>query len=517
MKQLNSFAVTLCLSGLFFLLVVSASPVSADVRLPHIIGSNMVVQRDIPIPIWGWADPGEVVKVTFQKFEASTKADEKGKWMVKLPAVKAGGPYIMTITGKNSIKLNNILGGEVWLCSGEYNMWWPVTYSNNSDKEIAEANYPQIRLLTVPNIAAGEPTDDINAVWNPCTPATIPNFSAVLYFFGREIHKQLNVPVGLINSSWGGTGIDVWTSADGFAAVPTFKNVTKQIKDAELEYKKIIADSLVPIENWINVTQKAIEENTPIPPAPNWPRHPLHNIGHPVKPTILYNAMIHPLVPFAIRGVIWYQGEANYSDGSIYYDKTKALVTGWRKAWNQGDFPFYYVQVAPLDYSVQKLSPQALPKLWEAQTAAMAIPNTGMAVTTDISDINEMHPRNKQDVGKRLALWAFAKTYGLPNIVFSGPIYKSMSIEGDKIRIRFDYAGSGLTSRDDKPLNWFEIAGDDKKFVKAQAKIDGDTVVVYSDTVISPVAVRFGWLQTAQPNLINKERLPASPFRTDNW
>ena len=222
--------------------------------------------------------------------------------------------------------------------------------------------------------------------------------------------------------------------------------------------------------------------------------------------------MVNPLVPFAIRGAIWYQGEANISDGAIYHEKMKALISGWRKVWGQGDFPFYFVQLAP--YKYRRADPQYLPRIWEAQTATLSVPNTGMAVTVDIGNPKNIHPRNKRDVGKRLALWALSKTYGQKDIVYSGPLYKSMSIEGDKIRIRFDHVGGGLASRDAKPLNWFEISGKDMKFVKAKAKIDGETLVVSSETVAMPVAVRFAWFQTAKPNLMNKEGLPASPFRT---
>jgi len=245
--------------------------------------------------------------------------------------------------------------------------------------------------------------------------------------------------------------------------------------------------------------------------APAWPKHLLEDNG---QPSSIYNGMIHALVPFAIRGAIWYQGESNNPDGMLYFEKMKALIGGWRQVWNEGDFPFYYVQIAPLDALYEN---DRLPRLWEAQLAALTIPNTGMVVTTDIGDLKDIHPKNKQDVGKRLALWALAKTYGRDNLVCSGPLYKSMAVEDDKIRVRFDYVGGGLASRDGRPLNWFEIAGDDRKFVKAEATIDGDSVVVRSATVSRPVAVRFGWNRAAEPNLMNKEGLPASPFRTDKW
>jgi sialate O-acetylesterase len=270
-------------------------------------------------------------------------------------------------------------------------------------------------------------------------------------------------------------------------------------------------------KTWLPGAEKAVAEGKSVTAPPTWPKHQLDDMG---QPTGIYNAMIHPLVPFAIRGAIWYQGESNAAEGMAYCDKMKALIGGWRTVWGQGDFPFYYVQIAPLDgqaglYKVY--ADDQLPRLWEAQTAAMALPNTGMAVTNDIGDLADIHPKNKQDVGKRLALWALAKTYGRAGLVCSGPLYKSMAVEGDQIRVRFDYVGGGLASRDGKPLTWFTIAGEDHKFVDAQAIIDGDTVVVRSDQVPKPVAVRFAWSMTAQPNFMNKDGLPASAFRTDRW
>jgi sialate O-acetylesterase len=261
------------------------------------------------------------------------------------------------------------------------------------------------------------------------------------------------------------------------------------------------------------MAKKAFEAGEEVQAPTKWPVHPLATDKQ--QPTCLYNGMIHPIVPFAMRGVIWYQGEANcnQNDGVLYYDKFKAMLASWRSRWSQGDFPFYFVQLAPFVYGES----EELPLFWEAQSACLQIPNTGMAVTVDIGDPYDIHPKNKQDVAKRLALWALAKDYGKKDIVYSGPLYKSMSLDGNKIRIRFDHVGTGLKSRDDKPLTWFSIAGADKKFVDAVAEIDDDTVLVSSDSVTNPVAVRFGWSNLAEPNLSNKEGLPASPFRTDSW
>jgi len=447
-------------------------------RLPKVIGSGMVLQREMEVPIWGWAaplqkvtvrlvpsEPGSPQAVKLTGSEQTATADANGKWMVKLPAMKAGGPHKMTITaaGKaETIELTDILVGEVWVCSGQSNMEWAVSNSYHSKTEIPAANYPQIRLFHVPKVAQAQPADDVNASWKACTPQTVPGFSAVGYFFGREIHKELKVPVGLINASWGGSAIQPWTPAEGYALVPAF--VEGKIK----------------------------------------------NTGEPG----MYNGMIHPLIPFAVRGALWYQGESNMGGAPTYCERMKALILGWRKVWGQGEFPFYFVQLAPFAGHRGDL----LPIMWEQQTETLGVPNTGMAVITDLVDnVHDIHPKNKVDVGKRLALWAMAKTYGRKDLVYSGPLYKSMSVRGNKIIISFDHVGGGLVSRDGKPLTWFTIAGKDRTFVEAKAEIVGNTVEVSSDKVGEPAAVRFGWGNIPLPNLMNKEGLPASPFRTDRW
>jgi sialate O-acetylesterase len=475
------------------------------------------------VPIWGWADPGEQVVVTFNENKVEAAADADGNWLVKLPALEAGGPFEMTITGKNTIQLTDILVGEVWIGSGQSNMEMGIGAVKDGPQEVAAANYPNIRLFMVPNVPAGQPQADCNGSWQVCTPESIAaggwsGFSAAAYFFGREIHQQLNVPVGLMDASWGGTAVEPWTPPVGFEQVPSLQNFVNTINQATENYKNAVAQTLTDTENWIHAARQALEAGKRIPPQPVWPEHPLKNPGHPVQPTCLYNGMVSPVKPFAIRGALWYQGEANLGDRMLYYDKMKALIQGWRTVWQQGEFPFYLTLLAPYRYTRHdpNIDPTLLAKIWEAQRATLAIPNTGLAVTTDISNLDDIHPANKQDVGKRLALWALAKVYG-KDVVYSGPLYSSLSMEVNKIRIGFDHVGSGLASRDGQPLNWFEIAGEDKKFVKAEAVIDGNTVVVSAESIASPVAVRFGWLQEAEPNLVNKEGLPACPFRTDQW
>ena len=443
-----------CLSYCVVVLFVVASSVPqarADVKLPKVIGNHMVLQRDRALPIWGWADPGEEVTVKLDDARATAKADAKGDWKVVLPAVKADGKaHSMTVSGKNKIELDDILIGDVWIGSGQSNMEMGITACEKAKEEVAAANYPKIRLLLVPKIQFTAPATDVKADWVQCSPKTVAaggwgGFSAALYYFGQRLHKELNVPIGLIDSSWGGSPIEPWTICGKKAGG-------------------------------------------------------------------MYNGMIAPVNPLAIRGAIWYQGESNVRIGLKYYDKTKALIEGWRNAWGY-DFPFYFVQLAPFS----GYGPGILPPLWEAQVASLKIPGTGMAVTTDIvHNLKDIHPRNKFDVGNRLALWALAKDYG-KTVVYSGPLYKSMKVEGAKIRITFAHVGGGLKSRDGKPLSEFEIAGADGKFVPAEAKIDGDTVVVGAKEVASPTQARFGWRNDANPNLVNKEGLPASPFQTNNW
>ncbi len=448
---------------------------TAEVKLPAIFGSHMVLQREMPIPVWGWDTPGAEVTVTIGDASAKAKADGEGKWMVKLPAMKAGGPHQVRVVGTSQKTFDDVLVGEVWLCSGQSNMEWTVARSDNPEQEIAAGKHPNIRHIKIPHVPAETPQSDVAAgPWQLCTPETVGNFTAVGYYFGRELQKELNVPIGLIGSNWGGTRIEPWTPPSGFKAVDSLKEI-----------------------------------------AGNLDKFPTKDQSGKVNhqtPLALYNGMIHPLVPYGIRGAIWYQGESNNGEGMLYRDKMEALIRGWRDVWEREDLPFYYVQLAPYTYGGD---PTRLAAIWEAQTAALSIPNTGMAVTVDIGNVKDIHPKNKQDVGKRLALSALAQTYGKENLVYSGPLYESMKVEDGSIRISFKHTGSGLVSRDGQPLSWFQIAGQDGKYVDATATIDGDTVVVRADGVKSPRSVRFAWDQTAEPNLSNKEGLPASPFRAE--
>jgi len=461
----------LLILALSFAIAGWSSAVSAAVKLPGVIGSDMVLQQGAALPIWGWADKGEEVTVSIAGQTVSGKADDEGRWKVSLAkfvATPDQKPLEMTVKGSsgNTITLKNILIGEVWVCSGQSNMEMGIGAAKDGAAEIKAADYPEIRLFTVPKpkVKPKEPEKDVKAIWEECSPKTVgaggwAGFSAAAYYFGRDLHKNLKVPVGLIHTSWGGTAAELWTSKKALEAEPTLKGMAGQGENSRL-----------------------------------------------------YNGMIAPLIPFAIRGAIWYQGEANVGRAAQYKVLLAAMIRNWRTDWSQGDFPFGIVQIAPYKYGTDG-TPEA--ELWESELAiAHSLPNTGVALTMDIGELKDIHPKDKQDVGHRLALWALATIYG-QNVEYSGPIYKSMKVDGNKVEISFDHVGGGLKSRDDKPLTDFTVAGADGKFQPAKAEINGAAVVVSSDAVPIPVAVRFAFSGTAQPNLENKEGLPAAPFRTD--
>jgi sialate O-acetylesterase len=503
-------------SVLFFLGVLSfASGLSADPRVPAIFGDNMVLQQQKVIPIWGTAPAGEELVVSFAGQTKKTVTAEDGRWQVKLDALDGSFEgRTLTITGKATLTFKNVLVGEVWLCSGQSNMQWTLQRARDAKAEIAAAKYPNIRLLTVKRTAKTKAQSDIQGRWAECNSKSASQFSAVGYFFGRHLHKELKVPVGLINSSWGGTRAEAWTSPAALKEQESLGALLKWwdqiISGYDLEKAK--KNYAAALENWKLKRQKLKKKQRgPRKPRMRWdPAQSYHRPGN------LYNGMIHPLIPFAIRGSIWYQGESNVSRAEQYKVIFPTLIKSWRSAWSQGDFPFYFVQLAPFRYG--RADPACCAELWEAQLMTMKnVKNTGMAVITDIGHIKNIHPKNKQDVGRRLALWALAKDYGRKNLIFSGPIYKAMTRSEGKIIVQFDLHGSSLKSRDGKALTEFMIAGSDKKFHPAQAIIKDNVIEVSSSAVTKPEAVRFGWRDTANPNLVNKEGLPASPFRTDRW
>ena len=658
-RRIKSFML-IPLFSLFTFLSCQMSPNPAkNITLNPLFTNNMVLQQNQDIPIWGTAQSGGEVVVTLDKQEQKVVVAEDGKWKVSLSPVPAGGPYELTISGAETRTIKNVMVGEVWICSGQSNMEMAVdvvgSKIDNSKEEVANANYPNIRLFMVDKVMADKPKDSFNSEgWKECSPETVPGFSAVAYLFGRRLHNELNVPIGLIETAWGGTVVETWASAKSLQNINEYveaiqgltmssdeqkevsksydkvqrawiDDVNKKLSDAGImgrEYKtygydtkkwktlevpklwekqNIIFDGVMWVKRsiaipkewqgndltlnlgmindyditWFNgelvgsrpsvgmfrtytISKELVKvgkneitvlildignnggiygdpenisignsESENISLVGKWEykkdnfdqKTILHPPGWPVaqnRPTVLYNGMISPLLPYGIRGAIWYQGEGNGDRGIQYRKLFKALINGWREVWGQGDFPFFFVQLANFMPVANEPTEEPWAYLREAQTMALDLPNTGMAVAIDIGDAEDIHPTNKQDVGKRLALNALAKVYG-KDIPYSGPMYKSMKTEGSKIRLQFEHTDNGLKTKGSKKLKGFAIAGADKKFVWAKAKIEGDDVVVWNSKIKSPVAVRYAWANNPICNLYNGADLPASPFRTDSW
>ena len=504
---------------------LTAVSAQADVRLPLVFGDHMVLQRDQKVPVWGWADEGEKVTVEFAGQKVETTA-QGGKWSVSLAALKASSAGAkLVVSGKNRVEFQDVVVGEVWLCSGQSNMEWAVSQSKDAQKEIAAANNPRIRHFKVPHVTAAEAQTEVKTSggWQATTPQSVGGFTAVGYYFAREIQKDLDVPIGLLGCNWGGTKIEPWTPPVGFKQVPALKEIADNLANLPARTPRMVPEMAPAVDaKGAPVLDKAGKPVLkPVMGKDGRPklRPELDKDGKPVvqinnqSAMAIYNAMLHPLIPYAIRGALWYQGESNNGEGMLYFEKKKALIGGWRTLWQQGDFPFYFVQLAPYRYG----RPEALPGIWEAQTASLSIPNTGMAVTTDISTVGNIHPPDKQEVGRRLALWAMAKTYGKENLAFASPLFDAAKFDGGKAVVSFKHAEGGLKARDGQPLNWFALAGEDKKFVSAKAEVVGNTVVVTAEGVAKPVAVRFGWHELAEPNLASATGLPVSPFRSDHW
>lgn len=470
-------------ASLLLAVVFYTTATAAEIKLPHLFSDNMVLQRNAPIPIWGWAAAGEKITIRFNKQVKTIKAGKDGNWQLQLHAEAAGGPYELVVKGNNELLVKNVLVGEVWVCSGQSNMEFPLRNAQNNAEEIKAANYPEIREITVPKNTALTPQADIlPATWKVCSPDTAGSFSAVAYFFARKLQQELKVPIGLIHSSWGGTNVETWTSQEALSTDPDFK-----------ELPAIAADKLK-----VGLPSKA---------APN------------SFPSLLFNAMLSPLIPYGIRGAIWYQGEANCERAFQYRRTFPLMIADWRQRWHLGDFPFYFVQLSSFNPSRQmRLTGSAWAELREAQLLTLSVPHTGMAVTTDIGNPADVHPTNKQDVGLRLALNALQQTYGM-NVVPGGPLYASISLKDATAVLHFTNTGGGLTIQNRYGyLQGFQIAGADQQFKWAKAYVQGDSVMVYNETISHPAAVRYGWTDDAmEANLYNKEGLPAAPFRTDHW
>lgn len=488
----------------------------ADVKLPALFTDHMVLQREAKLPFWGWADPGEQVTVATPNQTKGTTADDNGNWKIVLDPIDSKEPITITVKGKNTITINDVLMGEVWVCSGQSNMEWPISRSKDPEAESAAANWPKIRFFNVSpkKKPSREPAKDVEAAWAVCTPQTAGGFSAVGYFFGRHLHQKMDVPIGLINVSWGGMPAEAFTDRATLESDAEFKDILDTFADDVANYATRRAEYEKKLAEW-QATTRAAKEGERTPPRPGGPRGP----DAPNGPSNLWNGMIHPIIPYAMRGVIWYQGESNAGtmDRALEYRKLMpAMIAGWRKAWGQGDFPFLIVQLA--NFKAAASQPAEPNSEWamlrEAQTLTdEADPKTGMAVIIDIGEEKDIHPKNKQDVGKRLALWAEKIAYG-NDVVYSGPTYKSMRVEGNMAIIDFENIGGGLIAKGDK-LEGFAIRGEDGVWHAASATIDDHRVIVQHEDVPKPVAVRYAWANNPKATLFNKEGLPAGPFRTD--
>jgi sialate O-acetylesterase len=637
---------------LSFLTTLVCYSLYADVKLPKFFSDNMVLQRNKPIPVWGWANANEKITVQFDQQIKKTKADNNGKWMIKLDNASAGGPYQLVIKGKNTVTISNVLVGEVWICSGQSNMEMPIAgwgKINHYEEEIAAADYPMIRHFKVPNTISSSPQQDVTGgTWEVCSPATAGDFTATGYFFARDLYNKLKIPIGLLNTSWGGTIVETWVSKKAFENSAEFKDMIAGMSSLNLdslskakvtESRKRIellqgSLSVADVDSWKNATTNdnawpkmkvpGLWESQQLPDLDGivWFRKTIRlsaadagkaakldlsmiddndityvngvkvgsTVGYNVKrnyavpsnvlkegdnviavrvedtgggggiygessevkltvdskvislsgewkfrvekisggatsigpnsyPTLLFNGMVNPLIPFAIEGAIWYQGESNAARANQYSKSFPLMINDWRARWREGNFPFYFVQLASFNAANgNSKNGSSWAELREAQTKTLSLPNTGMAVITDIGNATDIHPKNKQDVGQRLAAIALHNVYGQGN-VYSGPLFQSMKIEGSKIIISFTNTGTGLMVKDKYGyVTGFEIAGADQQFHYAKAEIEGNTVVVYTASVGNPVAVRFGWADdAADDNLFNKEGFPASPFRTDTW
>jgi len=506
---------------LAIMLALWGTPALADVRLPALFTDHMVLQQGQKNRIWGSADPGEEVIVTIASQRQSATANDKGKWQVTLDALPVGGPHSLSITGKNKLAVEDVLVGEVWICSGQSNMQWEVRQANDGDLEAKTAQYPKIRLISVPQVGTQQPQDNFNGKWELCTPETAATFSAVGYFFGRQLHQTLDVPIGLIDDAWGGSACEAWVRRDLLEKDEKYQPLVARWEQIErnlaaVDAKQVEADYQKRVSQWQAAANAARAENKPLPPRP---QNPVAQLTGNARPGNIYNGVLKPTIGYGIRGAIWYQGESNAGRAYQYRDLFPLMIQSWRDEWQIGDFSFYWVQLA--DFMAEKPEPagSTWAELREAQTMTInKLPNTGEAVIIDLGEGRDIHPRNKQDVAKRLARWALARDYGISNLPYHSPQYKSMEKQGSKIVLSFDHTGGGLYTFDTTNPVGFAIAGSDQKFVWADAKLVGDDKIeVSSDKVAEPAAVRYAWADNPVCNVYSREGLPLTPFRTDDW
>jgi sialate O-acetylesterase len=503
--------------GLIVVLSLIASNASAEVKLPALFTDHMVVQRDQPLKIWGWADPSESVVVSIGNSKATAVADAAGKWHLELPPMPANkSPSSLIIQGSNRIEIKDVLVGEVWVCSGQSNMEWSVAASMNPHEEIAAANHPLIRHIKVPLVPSMIPLENFQSSWQVCSPNTAAGFTAVGYYMARELSVKLDIPVGLINSSWGGTRVEPWIPPVGFQRVDALGNIYQSVvgrTPGSAPYAKRLDEHIKSLEDWLVKAKTYKERREVLAPNPSFPAE-LSPYASNQDPTMLYNGMIHSIVGFPIRGAIWYQGESNHDEGMLYLEKKKALIQGWRELWGQGDFSFYYVQIAPFRYGDK--DPTTLAKFWEAQAAVQsAAPKTAMVVINDIATVNDIHPPNKQEVGRRLALLALANDYGMQDVAARSPELVSMELMGKQLKLSFKNTAGGMKTRDGKPPTHFEVIGvGSSGYRPAVAQIQGDSLILSCAEVPEPTAMRFAWDMLAEPNLCGMTGLPVGAFRS---
>ncbi len=495
-------------------LLIACCDLNASVKINSMFSSDMVLQRNAVVPVWGTAAPSESVSVEINGQIQRTKTSDDGKWNILLQPMMEGGPFILTVTGMNVIQLHNVMVGEVWICSGQSNMTFELKKTSAAKEDVAAANNPILRLFTVPRVVSETLKTECTGVWTVCTPEQAEDFSAVAYFFGKALQESLQIPIGLIHVSWGGTAAEGWVSRGLLERNPDFVPILDRWKRDIENYPQAISEFNRRQPDlqaqWKIDSADAVSKGRALPRKPTAPRGP----GHRDTPTGQFNGMLSPVIPFAMRGVIWYQGEANASRAYQYRTLFPALITEWRELWKQGDFPFYFVQLPNLDRQPEP-SKSGWAELRESQLMTLSVPNTGMAVTIDVGDPKDLHPVNKRPVGERLARVALAKTYQ-KNVPYAGPSFVDMKIVRNSAVIEFNPGAGALTARGGK-LNGFSIAGNDKKFVPASAVLKGKTVVISSSLVKKPVAVRYGWADNPDCTLYNNAGLPASPFRTDDW
>lgn len=510
----------------FAILLALSTIAHADVSLPTFFAENAVLQRDKPLPVWGWADAGEVVSVSLGAAKASATTGADGRWMVTLAAQPVSKePRTLTVTGRNSLEIKNVLLGDVWLCSGQSNMDMALG-GCDAGEAIKEANFPLIRHFRTEYNFASAPANDVKGRWSVCSPGSAAGFSGVGFYFARRIHAETGVPIGLLTNAVGGTNIELWISQETLLGTPALSSYAKQMRESLADYQTQLAASLVPMEKWIAASRDALKDSRDVPMPPRFPDYPFGEKMHRPRCVTLFNGHIAPLAPMAMRGVLWYQGENN-ADGTLYVEKKAAMLGEWRRLFGDPELPFYFVQLASFLKANDNPADVGWGAIRDAQRRCLSIPHTGMASAVDIGDADDIHPKNKSDVGERLALWALSAQYGKRDIEVSGPLFEKLTIEGGKARISFTHNGGGLIAArksgrapavEEKAakLRRFAISGADKKWAWADAVIDGDSVVVSSAEVPSPVAVRYAFGSNPDgANLYNRAGLPASPFTTE--